>query len=74
MNGPQYRALANLSRLVRHSSNLYPMNATHNLLCTHLRQRVADTFGTALTYPREAKALAAVLRRAAPASASYPAP
>ena len=50
------------------------MNATHNLLCAHLRQRVADTFGTALTYPREAKALAAVLRRAAPASASYPAP
>ena len=40
------------------------MNATHSLLRAHLRQRVADTFGTALTYPREAEALAAnVLRR-----------
>ena len=38
------------------------MNATHNLLCAHLRQRVADTFGTALTYPRGALA-AEVLRR-----------
>ena len=40
------------------------MNATHSLLRAHLRQRVADTFGTALTYAREAEALAAdVLRR-----------
>ena len=40
------------------------MNPTHSLLRAHLRQRVADTFGTALTYPREAEALAAdVLRR-----------
>ena len=40
------------------------MNATHSLLRAHLRQRVADTFGTALTYPRKAEALAAdVLRR-----------
>ena len=38
------------------------MNATHNLLCAHLRQRVADTFGTALTCPRGALA-AEVLRR-----------
>ena len=40
-----------------------PMNPTHSLLRTHLRQRVADTFGTALTYLREAEALAAVLLR-----------
>ena len=40
------------------------MNPIHSLLRTHLRQRVADTFGTALTYPHEAKVLAAeVLRR-----------
>ena len=40
------------------------MNPTHSLLRAHLRQRVADTFGTALHYPREADALAAdVLRR-----------
>ena len=39
------------------------MNPTHSLLRAHLWQRVADTFGTALTYPREAEALAAVLRR-----------
>ena len=39
------------------------MNPTHSLLRAHLRQRVAGTFGTALTYPREAEALAAVLRR-----------
>ena len=39
------------------------MNPIHSLLRTHLRQRVVDTFGTALTYPREAEALAAVLRR-----------
>ncbi|GAB2714730.1 hypothetical protein GCM10011495_30560 [Hymenobacter frigidus] len=45
-------------------SNIYPLNPTHSLLRAHLRQRVADTFGTALTYPREAEALAAdVLRR-----------
>ena len=58
LNGPQYWALASPSRLMRHSSNLYPMNATQNLLCVHLRQRVADTFSTALTYPREAETLA----------------
>ena len=40
------------------------MNPTHSLLRAHLRQRVADAFGTALQYPREADALAAdVLRR-----------
>ena len=47
-----------------YSPNIYPMNPTHSLLRAHLRQRVADTFGTSLTYPREAEALAAdVLRR-----------
>ena len=40
------------------------MNPAYSLLRAHLRQRIADTFNTALTYPREAEALAAeVLRR-----------
>ena len=40
------------------------MNEPTSLLRAHLRQRVADTFGAPLTYPREADALAAdVLHR-----------